>query len=89
MDGINIGPSITPSFSGVNRWTEFHRTFTTGSAGTIDLSLVDLEAFSAGRDYALDDISLSQVPLPSGVWLFGSGLIGLVGLAGRKNSIAK
>lgn len=28
--------------------------------------------------------SLSQVPIPSAVWLFGSGLLGLIGLARRK-----
>ena len=28
--------------------------------------------------------SLSQVPIPSAVWLFGSGLIGLIGMARRK-----
>ena len=29
---------------------------------------------------------LSQVPIPAAVWLFGSGLIGLVGVARRKKA---
>ena len=30
------------------------------------------------------DLAYGVVPIPSAVWLFGSGLIGLVGLARRK-----
>lgn len=30
--------------------------------------------------------SVSPVPIPAAIWLFGSGLIGLVGLARRKNT---
>ena len=30
---------------------------------------------------------VSSVPIPSAVWLFGSGLIGLIGLARRKTRI--
>jgi hypothetical protein len=32
------------------------------------------------------DIVVSQVPIPPAVWLFGSGLIGLVGIARRKKA---
>ena len=31
-------------------------------------------------------VTLSQVPLPAAAWLFGSGLIGLVGFARRKKA---
>lgn len=34
----------------------------------------------------LDGVSISAVPIPSAVWLFGSGLIGLVGIARRKKA---
>ena len=30
-------------------------------------------------------VQVSTVPIPAAAWLFGSGLIGLVGLARRKN----
>ena len=33
-------------------------------------------------------IEISQVPVPAAVWLFGSGLIGLVGIARRKKAAA-
>jgi hypothetical protein len=33
------------------------------------------------------DIVNTAVPVPAAVWLFGSGLIGLVGIARRKNSV--
>ena len=31
-----------------------------------------------------DNVTVSQVPIPAAVWLFGSGLIGLIGIARRK-----
>ena len=31
-------------------------------------------------------IQISQVPLPAAVWLFGSGLIGLIGISRRKKA---
>jgi len=34
--------------------------------------------------FTIDHIEISEVPIPAAVWLFGSGLIGLVGLARRK-----
>ena len=32
------------------------------------------------------DMTLAQIPVPAAVWLFGSGLLGLVGIARRKKS---
>jgi len=47
-----------------------------------DLSYI-LDDF--GTDYlSLSVVQVSSVPVPSAVWLFGSGLIGLVGFARRK-----
>ncbi len=36
--------------------------------------------------WAVYDGDVSAVPIPSAVWLFGSGLIGLIGIARRKKS---
>lgn len=33
-------------------------------------------------------VSVSPVPIPAAIWLFGSGLIGLIGVSRRKNSLA-
>lgn len=41
----------------------------------------DQSQLSMGFNY-----SISAIPLPPAVWLFGSGLIGLIGLARRKKS---
>jgi hypothetical protein len=39
-----------------------------------------------GFDYASINGSISAVPVPAAVWLFGSGLFGLIGLARRKTA---
>ncbi len=44
-------------------------------------------AFNYDADATYADFTLvSQVPVPAAVWLFGSGLLGLVGMARRKNA---
>lgn len=40
--------------------------------------------FDIGSGNSMHVTSVSAVPIPSAIWLFGSGLIGLVGLARRK-----
>ncbi|MGB5396271.1 MAG: VPLPA-CTERM sorting domain-containing protein [Gammaproteobacteria bacterium] len=42
--------------------------------------------FELSSDGILLAISTSPVPVPAAVWLFGSGLIGLIGVARRKNA---
>jgi len=60
-------------------------------------SLYDIEFFSiaigvgggvttAGLSFSVDSISVSAVPIPPAVWLFGSGMLGLVGMARRKKA---
>ena len=44
---------------------------------------------SAGDNYyvwAIHDGDIGAVPVPAAVWLFGSGLIGLIGMARRKKA---
>ncbi len=55
-------------------------------SGFQNLSSVTFTAFggSSGFSFGIDDItvseSVSSVPVPAAVWLFGSGLIGLIGM---------
>ena len=53
----------------------------TTSGGTFDVLLFDTSTMD-NRTVAV--WAVSSVPLPASVWLFGSGLIGLVGMARRK-----
>ena len=41
--------------------------------------------FGGAYAWAVHDGDIGAVPIPSAVWLFGSGLIGLIGLARRKD----
>jgi hypothetical protein len=47
----------------------------------IDLSFLDTSTGQASA--IIDNISISSVPIPAGVWLLGSALVGLVGLRKR------
>jgi hypothetical protein len=38
---------------------------------------------------AFDNVNVNAVPIPPAVWLFGSGLVGLVAVARRKSSVRK
>lgn len=40
--------------------------------------------FKANMSMRLDSVSVSAVPVPAAVWLFGSGLLGLIGVSRRK-----
>lgn len=66
--------------------------FSTGFTGTDSIRRLEFEGFgvlTAGTTgYAVDNFSYSLVPVPAAVWLFGSGLISLIGLARHKQSIS-
>jgi PKD repeat protein len=38
------------------------------------------------RDYTTIQINVSAVPIPAALWLFGSGILGFIGIARRKKS---
>ena len=56
-----------------------------GALGLTSASTLVLGLSSPGADFALAG-SLSAVPVPAAVWMFGSGLIGLVGIARRRRA---
>jgi len=59
---------------------------------SFDSTVGELTFDDAGNLYTIDNIDnlsiikLSAVPIPAAVWLFGSGLIGLIGVARRKKA---
>lgn len=53
-----------------------------GSITEVFFGYTDLNTFDGG----FGDITYSVVPVPAAVWLFGSGLIGLLGFARRKKT---
>jgi len=57
-------------------------------AGTSDLVILNSQFFSttAQLDPTLLSGTVNSVPVPAAVWLFASGLLGLVGVARRKTS---
>lgn len=53
----------------------------------LDLDPFDLNGVSSVKSFnAIADTGFAVVPVPAAVWLFGSGLLGLVGLARRKRA---
>ncbi len=59
---------------------------------SFDSTVGELTFDNDGNLYTIDNvdnlsiIKLSAVPIPAAIWLFGSGLIGLIGIARRKRS---
>lgn len=51
-------------------------------------STIEFLGFNSGwNGFYIDNVNISAVPIPAAVWLFGSGLIGVIGLARRKLSV--
>lgn len=44
------------------------------------------EYYQSAGTFSIDSVSFSVVPVPAAAWLFGSGLLGLIGVARRKKS---
>lgn len=59
---------------------------TSGSQGLGELSAFEgvRGYFDIGSGNSMHVVSVSSVPVPAAVWLFGSGLVGLIGFARRK-----
>jgi hypothetical protein len=77
LNPLTTNGTTTPNSSLTNAfdYTEFQFTETATSAST-------LLAFNYQNSstYHLTDISVNATPIPAAVWLFGSGLVGLMGL---------
>ena len=71
---IMHGMFYTPDTGGDRMWDQVF--FGVDGVKRIELNM--------GGSGAIDNIRFTVIPVPSAVWLFGSGLIGLAGLARRK-----
>ena len=47
---------------------------------------MDLLLLVGGSDITVSSATVSAIPIPASVWLFGSGMLGLVGIARRKKA---
>ena len=84
IGGISLGSFVAPLATAI--WDQYSFSFNSGTtSGQVPLSIIDTTRAFGGDDFALDDISLTAVPVPPAVWLFGSGLLGLIGVSKRKN----
>lgn len=84
----NTGP-----FSNIQEfgyWSATDETYRIGDAWYFSMNSGKQNYFSKSINYnawAVRSGDISAVPVPAAVWLFGSGLLGLVGLARRKPAI--
>ena len=72
-DNIAIDPGANPS----QTWA-----LTMSDVYTTEVRLSGEDSLLAG----IDNFRLQPVPIPAAFWLFGSGLVGLIGIARRKKS---
>lgn len=52
----------------------------------MDLGPLTALPFGQGSNFFIDSFDATIVPVPAAVWLFGSGLLGLIGMARRKKA---
>jgi hypothetical protein len=71
-------------------WAGTERADATTSAWTFNFDGGEQRSFNKTVDvlyaWAVHDGDVSAVPIPATAWLFGSGLLGLVGIARRKKA---
>ena len=68
-------------FSSNNLWFQL----VSNGGGSVDFTGIENIQFNDGL-FLTSEIPLTTVPVPAAVWLFGSGLVGLIGIARRKKS---
>ena len=91
FSGIDIQDGDFSVFSdpySVNPIMDFSNTVTLSEILITDINGAPITGASITADsgYAYPVSMLNAVPIPAAVWLFGSGLVGLIGVARRKKS---
>ncbi|HHO58726.1 MAG TPA: DUF4465 domain-containing protein [Thiotrichales bacterium] len=76
-DGVNLLDSWL--------WTDLS---SLGSVYALEFTLSSSDVGAYGMNtpayFAMDDLTTSAVPVPAAAWLFGSGLLGLIGVSRRR-----
>jgi hypothetical protein len=75
-----------PTGSQPGDFLNFGGTFNTGSRTSIDVAFAINGSGTSRAGVSFDDFYLTAVPIPAAIWLFGSGLLGLIGIAKRKKA---
>jgi len=65
--------------------TLFPNSYTLSANANIGASAFGEETVGGAADFSLD-FNVAPIPIPAAVWLFGSGLVGLIAIARRKKS---
>jgi len=89
LDGINFGivsgaGTYTPN-GGLASDPLIQDSLVLVLSGATDLSMSDFTNVSFQYGTGFGEPNIPAVPVPAAVWLFGSGLLGLVGMARRKS----
>jgi hypothetical protein len=84
FNGVNAGTSFT--VSKVGAFEKFTFDWFSGSATTLDLALIDANLQASGNDFALDDLTLTEVPEPASAaaLIVGLTVITVIRLRRRK-----
>ena len=93
LDGVDIKGNDTDNIDnrnrdgiGINGWTFIG---VIDANGFVSAEILELSGKDAQQEFIFGDkfsIGVTAVPVPAAVWLFGSGLLGLVGMARRKKA---
>jgi len=75
---------MSSTVGGLSDWDRFSMIFTADSETTS----IFLTGVTGSQYIGLDNVSVSAVPVPAAVWLFGSGLIGLIGMRKKSSKAA-
>jgi len=90
-EGGFMNQSAEYTFASTTDWASYSQSYTIDPNATrLKIVLLGLDNTSVyGYDnVCIDNCNTSVVPVPAAVWLFGSGLLGLVGVARRKKALA-
>ena len=86
VESLGIIPTSFPA----GEWQFLRTTWNSGSNTSVDLRIINQNTAVGGNDFALDDIhfsTVSSVPLPAGIWLFGSALPFMLGVTRIRRSL--